>query len=219
VYSEWVRVDPVRGRLVDAAALVDPSAARLDGADGCVRLCGAKNEYVSFQVIVRSADRIGEIRLRFAGLDGPRGRRIGAGEFEPHAQWYHDLGKPTGWVPDALVPLRRVPEPVGLPWKVVDVPGQTVQGFWIDVFVPKDAVKGRYTGKLTVSCDGSRHDVPIELDVGGRSAPSAPGTASSRCDGGDTRSRGDGTRHDSVFFRILDFRSPRRRIRETGPTR
>jgi hypothetical protein len=165
VYSEWVRVDPVEGRLIDAAALTDRSAARLEGADGCVRLQGARNEYVSFQVVVRSGKRVGEIKIGFPGLTGPRGRKIGRSEFEPHVQWYHDLGKPFGWIPDALVPVRRLSGPVGIPWKQVGVPKQTAQGFWIDLFVPKDAAKGEYAGKLTVTCDGTRHEVPLALEV------------------------------------------------------
>jgi glycosyl hydrolase family 123 len=165
VYSEWVRIDPVSGRLIDKSALADPSAARLEDGDGCVHLCAAKNEYVSLQVIVRSSSRIRDIRIGFSGLTGPRGRKIGKAEFEPHVQWYHDMGKAAGWVPDALVPVNRLDAPVGIPWKMAGVPKQTAQGFWVDLFVPKDALKGAYAGHLTVTCDGSRHEVPLLLDV------------------------------------------------------
>lgn len=173
VYSEWVRVDPISGRLIDEAALSDPSAARLEDGDGCVRLAAAKNEYVSLQVVVRSGSRVGEIRLTFPGLDGPRGKTIGKSEFEPHVEWYHDLGDPHGWVPDALVPVKRLSEPVGIPWKMVGVPNQTAQGFWVDLFVPRDAAKGTYRGVLAVTCDVTRQEIPLEIEVGSFAIPDA----------------------------------------------
>jgi len=162
--SEWVRVDPVSGAIIDRAVLREPAAASLLTEDGCVALAGARNEYVSFQVVVHSAETIGAIRLRFGGLTGPGGARIGRSEFEPHAHWYHHLPE-HGWIPDALVPLKILDQPVGLPWKAADVPGQTAQGFWIDLFIPKDAPPGSYRGTLTVDLDGRRHPVPIALEV------------------------------------------------------
>ena len=165
VLSEWVRVDPVTGAIIDRAVLRDPAAANLRGADGVVALAGAKNEYVSFQVIVHQGDRrIRAVQVSFAGLKGPTGARIGRREFEPHVQWYHDLSE-HGWIPDALVPLDQVEGPVGVPWKTVGVPNQTAQGFWIDIFVPADVPAGPYEGALTVDLDGDKERVPIRLTV------------------------------------------------------
>jgi hypothetical protein len=164
-YSEWVRVDPVKGRLIDRAVLSDSSAARLGGPRRAVQLEAARNEYCSFQVVVRSRSPVGQIRLGFSGLTGPKGAKIGRGEFEPYAQWYHDLGAPAGWIPDALVPLDRLEQPVGLPWKQVGVPQQTAQGFWVDIFVPRGAAAGEYEGQLTVDLDGKQRAIPLRLQV------------------------------------------------------
>jgi len=165
VLTEWVRVDPVSGAVIDEAVLRDPAAARLPDADGVVAVAGARNEYVSFQVMVNSGgQRIKEVRLSFGGLKGPRGATIGRREFEPHVQWYHDL-EGVGWIPDALIPLNKTDGPVGVPWKQCGVPNQTTQGFWIDLFIPADAKKGAYEGRLTVSLDGEKHVIPIRLTV------------------------------------------------------
>jgi len=165
VLSEWVRVDPVSGGIIDRAALRDPSAASPRDADGVVRLAGARNEYVSFQVIVRrGARRIRSARPVFAGLIGPRDAEIGPREFEPHIQWYHHLDD-HGWIPDALVPLELVEGLVGVPWKTARVPKQAAQGFWIDLFIPADAPAGLYKGRLTMWLDDERYYVPIRLEV------------------------------------------------------
>jgi len=171
--SEWVRVDPVTGAIIDQAALRDPAAANLADADGVVALAGAKNEYVSFQVIVRNGGRrIKDVRLSFGGLKGPRGARIGRREFEPHVQWYHNLGE-SGWIPDALVPLRKIDGAVGVPWRTVGVPDQTAQGFWIDLFIPADVPAGRYEGTLTVDLDGVKERLPIRLRLWPFAIPNA----------------------------------------------
>ncbi|HUT34123.1 MAG TPA: hypothetical protein VNE39_11625 [Planctomycetota bacterium] len=165
VLSEWVRVDPVSGDVVDLAALRVPGAAALRDTDGAVRLAGARNEYVSFQVIVRNGGRrIRDVRLSFGGLAGPSGARIGRREFEPHVQWYHHV-EPHGWIPDALVPLKWVEGSVGVPWRAAGVPKQTVQGFWIDLFVPPDSPPGPYQGQLLVALDGEKQSLPIRLEV------------------------------------------------------
>lgn len=173
VLSEWVRVSPTTGRIIDEAVLRDGQAACLRDADGVVALGGAGNEYVSFQVIVNSGGaKVGEVRLSFGGLKGPNGAAIGRREFEPHVQWYHDLGE-HGWIPDALVPLKKAEGPVGVPWKQVGVPKQTAQGFWIDLFIPADALPGTYEGKLTVSLDGEKQAIPIRLAVWDFAIPNA----------------------------------------------
>jgi hypothetical protein len=163
VLSEWVRVEPVKGEIVDRAVLTNPRQADLTGQAGAVALAAAGNEYVSFQVIVRGRG-VKAVRLAFGGLKGPDGAAIGRREFEPYAQWYHDCGD-FGWIPDALVPLDVLDQPVGVPWKKVAVPGQTAQGFWIDLFVPRDAPPGVYEGTLTVDCDGVKHALPLRLAV------------------------------------------------------
>jgi hypothetical protein len=163
--SEWVRVDPVSGDIIDLAAVRDPGAVSLRDADGAVRLAGARNGYVSFQVIVRTGGRrVRDVRLNFGGLTGPNGARIGRREFEPHAQWYHPI-EPESWIPDALVPLEWVEGHVGVPWKAAGVPKQTAQGFWIDLFIPPDAPVGSYQGQLGVHLDGEKQPLPIRLQV------------------------------------------------------
>jgi hypothetical protein len=165
VYSEWVRIDPVKGSVIDHEAISEPGEALLSQDGAPVHLEAAANEYVSFQVHVTTESPVQRIDFDFAGLTAPGGPRLGRGEFEAYAQWYHDLGASVGWVPDALVPLARLNEPVGVPWKQVAIPKQTTQGFWIDLFVPRDTPAGRYTGHLSVLCDGQATAIPLALDI------------------------------------------------------
>ena len=159
VLSEWVRVEPLKGEVIDRKVLRDAREADLL-RDGVVALAGARNEYVSFQVIVRG-------RVRAVRLDKQRG--LTPFSVEAYAQWYHDCGeadrKVFGWIPDAMVPLGALDRPVGVPWKMNAVPGQTAQGFWIDLFIPKDAAPGTHEGALVLDLDGAKQEIPLRIEV------------------------------------------------------
>jgi len=175
-----------------------------------VRLFGARNEIVAFQVIVE-ADKAGigalslalpELRQR--GGPGPHvagrepGRLVaGPGRIAyapPRADPSDSLGraiqifsvhylnvtKPThadwawapgsaaapreglGWKPVQLVPENARPGRGGLP---VKVGGALNQALWIEVYTGRDQAPGVYEGTITVTADGWRTALPVELEL------------------------------------------------------
>ena len=76
-----------------------------------------------------------------------------------------------GWYPDPLIPLDgpaagTLPGlPMSLPDGINRVPNQRAQGFWVDIWIPRDAPAGSYRGDVVVTTDGERHLLPVELEV------------------------------------------------------
>ena len=57
------------------------------------------------------------------------------------------------------------------PVQELRVEANTVRPLWLDIRVPADAAPGTYKGKLTVSCDGRRLTLPLQLEVADRTLP------------------------------------------------
>lgn len=51
------------------------------------------------------------------------------------------------------------------------VPAQTTRPVWLDIRVPQDAAPGKYTGKVSVSFDGTTLSLPISVNVSKRVLP------------------------------------------------
>jgi hypothetical protein len=69
----------------------------------------------------------------------------------------------TGWIPDALVPFSAAAGKGGAPF---DIAPSLNQGVWADIYVPRLAAPGIFTGTITVSVGVSTvAEIPIELDV------------------------------------------------------
>jgi hypothetical protein len=171
---------------------------------GQVLLHAARNEVVGFQLIVR-ADYTGvkQLSLELPELRSPSGGVLRAGEptddptatvgreIELFTQHYLTITKPTsvrnwffkpasdptegfvGEVPDALVPVHAKTGLGGLP---IDIQPNTNQGFWVDLYVPRDAPPGRYTGTITLSGnDLETRTLPVLLRVSDVTLPDKPG--------------------------------------------
>ncbi|WP_308639637.1 DUF4091 domain-containing protein [Paenibacillus silvisoli] len=164
-----------------------------------IRLFGARNETVAFQVIVEAGtaevsglyvemsglvhSEIGDCRIENAAtLDGDPsntvGRRIEV--FTQHylyvspdlgtaPQWFYEESAPplhqSGWIPDALIPADAKPRLGGQP---VRVASRSNQGFWIDVYIPREeSLKpGIYRGAVDVRCGEELvARLPVELQL------------------------------------------------------
>jgi hypothetical protein len=150
-------------------------------ADAVARISAARNEFEAFQVVVTGAAR--RVEVTASVLTGP----VPPGATEPailgdvgvYAERLISITRAsapdggTGRWPDALVPA--VDEIVGerrnaFPF---DVRRNESRAAWIEVFVPADAVPGRYTGSVTVHvADRVAAVVPVELTVWGFALPS-----------------------------------------------
>ncbi|MFI7602301.1 heparin lyase I family protein [Actinoplanes sp. NPDC049681] len=139
-------------------------------------LAGARNEFVSFQVVLAG----GQERVTVA----PGRPLTGTGGTIPNANvtlYREDYlttrqasagGRAVGAWPDALIPAvdrlygqRRNAFPV-------DVPRGQNRVVFADVLVPRDQAAGGYDGSLTVTGSRGRAEVPIHLDVRGFTLPS-----------------------------------------------
>lgn len=72
-----------------------------------------------------------------------------------------------GWMPDALVPIEAPsgPKEHGQGGAPFTVDANMNQGLWVDVYVPKDAVPGIYTGTIRVHTTTQNFPIPIVLKI------------------------------------------------------
>jgi len=189
--SDGVRVNPVSGKLIEARPDVHADYPTTDPRQGSavwepstrtVPIKAARNEFVAFQIVIDTDKPLEEIDVSFDVLTHPEGARIEGRNLAIFKEWYVHVRRPStgyeetslgaGWYPDALMPQRRSSLRPGFPFSIPDrynnIPGQTNQAIWIDVFVPSDAAKappGRYSGEVQVRWKGGSDSVKIALDV------------------------------------------------------
>lgn len=186
----WAVNDGEKVEQDDLASALRAGNSAWDGKTA--RIFGARNEVLAFQVIVESdAAGIGalsvalpELRLR-EGTDRiayapPRaepsdsvGRPIQL--FSVHymhvtdpsrAAWVWKPGSAAaprdtvGWKPVQLVPENAAAGRGGFPLRVAPSRGQSV---WIEVYTGRGRPAGLYEGVVTVTADGAKRTVPVEL--------------------------------------------------------
>jgi len=112
-------------------------------------------------------------------LTGPDGAVLRGADARLFRQHQLELAVPTyrndafkpGWYPDPLIPFRHpiTRRPLGkarflaVPF---DLPANETHGFWVDIFVPRDAKAGDYKGTYRVTAQGGKAiDVPVTLTV------------------------------------------------------
>lgn len=136
-----------------------------------VRLYGARNEFVSFQIIVtaRAGDLTG-VAPHPSALIGAAGS-IPVATMQLYREAYQDVTHPsdaagrTGWWPDGLIPIGR--DPIvgqvrnGAPFSVT---GGNSQAVWVDIHVPAGQKPGSYSGVFTVTGTGEAA-VPVPVTV------------------------------------------------------
>lgn len=160
---------------------VRPSASAR--ADTGVGLTGARNEFVSFQVVVNGNDTgASGVAATLTGLQGPSGSTIGGSDITLYREAYLNITSPSfadstvGLWPDALIPATdeiAQQQRSAFPFSVS--PGQA-GAIWVDIHIPQSATPGVYTGSVQVSgANALSQSVSVTLTV----APFAlPSTAS-----------------------------------------
>lgn len=159
-----------------------------------VRLKGLFNEVLAFQLIL-AADSLGAPEIdvsmdppvHVAGgetIGGPGAVEYGPGGYvEVFSEHYLHVEVPTnpnwfygsaaaapkrmrGWIPDALITPDALPGRGGFP---LDIPAGQNQGFWFDVYLPRDTVNypaGTYRSTLRVRSEGWEvASVPVEITL------------------------------------------------------
>jgi hypothetical protein len=159
---EHLRTDPF-GSVVARDRTNDGGRAGSDFASS-VTLVAPRGGFVSFQLAVRMAEG-GAYALNLK-MPPPL-------EADVFREWFHLTQRDRLYRPDALVPVSgdyrsRMPEPDNR------IPKQTVQAFWVDVWVSRAARPGSYTASAELEAGGaggSRLSLPIHITVLGAEFP------------------------------------------------
>ena len=143
------------------------------GGAKSAEIVAARNEYEPLRVIVHAGGQaLAKVRVEASALTGSAGQ-IEARNVALFREHYIDVFKPsprskapTGWYPDALIPVAGG-DPAGkYPPMAASVEPGTNQGFWADVYVPRDTAPGEYSGTINVTADGTRlGSVTVKLRV------------------------------------------------------
>jgi hypothetical protein len=181
------------GEKIERDATSHPASMRNSVWDGrVVRVFGARNEVVAFQVIVEGDARgIGALSVRLPMLVSADDRiTYRAPSADPtdyvgrpiqiftehymlvtsssHASWVYERGSasapkdPTGWKPVQLVPENARRGRGGVP---VAVRARENQAIWIELYIDRARTPGMYRGTIEIRADTVRRTVPIELEV------------------------------------------------------
>jgi len=155
------------------------------GASRPVQLSAARNEWESFQILVRCDEPVKGITIAPGDLLGPGGAVLRGDDALLYRQHQLELTVATdrndafkpGWYPDPLIPFRhpvtRKPLSgarfVAVPF---DLPAGQTHGFWVDLYVPPDLAPGEYRGSYRLTAEGGKAaDIPVFLTVWGFALP------------------------------------------------
>lgn len=152
------------------------------------KLRAARNEWVSFQILLRAEAQIVGIRVEAGDLRGPRNMVLRASDARLYRQhqlhletgtYRNDAFKP-GWYPDPLIPFEhpmagKKLADARLHAVPFDLPANETHGFWVDLYVPTNAVAGTYRGVYRVFAAGAKTlEVPVRLAVWDFTLPPTP---------------------------------------------
>jgi hypothetical protein len=168
------------------------------GSESAVKIAAARNEWVSFQILLRADEPVKAIRVEAGDLRGPGEAILRASESQFYRQ--HQLHLEVGtyrndafqpdWYPDPLIPVRHS-RVAGVPPAIrgqdaldtdarframpFDLPANETHGFWVDLYVPAQTAAGEYRGSYRVTCEGEKSfEVPVTLTVWDFTLPQTP---------------------------------------------
>lgn len=149
------------------------------GSGTAVKLAAARNEWESFQILLRSDAPVRGINVEAADLTGPDAAVLPAADARLFRQQQLYLAEGTyrnedfkpGWYPDPLIPFtdpvtRKPLQAARLRAVPFDLPAGQTHGFWVDLYVPPDAKSGEYRGTYRVTgASGKAVEIPVTLIV------------------------------------------------------
>jgi len=154
---EFLRSDPF-GSIVGPDQSGADLASSLYGTQHRVTLTGCRGGYVSFHLVVKLPSP-GAYTVEVAIPD--RTHKVQVDLFR---EWFHFTDSDQHYYPDALIPVRttynsRLPEPDN------EIPQQTAQAFWVDVYISPDARPGVLLGRAQLKAGAKVISLPIQLTV------------------------------------------------------
>lgn len=165
------KINPVTGK--DFNPFVPKEIAKKnylwDSRTSTITIFGARNEYVSFQIIIEAGKSdLDNVTVVFSDLSGPS--LISKKNIELFKEHYTTVWKKSDWplpstgpgeYPDALIPFNA--PKLGAPFKVV---ASRNQGVWVDLYIPKNVIPGDYTGSIAIfSNEDKLSDVKLQLSI------------------------------------------------------
>jgi hypothetical protein len=208
-----------------------------------ITLWAARGESESFQVVVRAAaGGLKNVNVATSDLTGEYGH-ISKASLTLYREHYVQIrhGSPdrggtnrplgSGWYPDALIPFTAssggARRPARLRAVPFDLAPSTNQPIWVDIFVQRETLPGRYRGTVTVTSDTGRAAVSVIVNVWNFELPLRPSLLSAFNVSNDTSSNprifyGDEKQNQEVLLRhkimpvFVDPRYERQFIEERG---
>lgn len=153
--------------------LADVEYDEIQTSKKTVTLSAAKNEYETCQFIITPGEAVKEYTVEISDL-AKGSQVIGKENVDVFVQKYVTIQSstsvyyPKGDYPDGLVPFDSICE-----YGENSIEKGRNQGITLDVYVPKTADAGIYTGEVTVTLDGSVIKLPVSLEVYNFTVPDA----------------------------------------------
>ncbi len=153
-----LRVLPAHVRTDPFGVIVEADRGAGATPQSTIALESARAAYVSCQLIADVGGSAGyELELR------PFAPETGLTE-ELYREWFHYVPKDKHYYPDALIPFTgtyrsRMPEPDN------KIAGQTVQAFWVDIWIPANVRPGRFETTAVFKAGAKTSTVQIRVNV------------------------------------------------------
>jgi len=132
-----------------------------------VQLFAAKGEGESAQIILRTAKDISIASVSVGPFKGPKGYII---KPELYLAYYLNIAYPNLW---GYFISGLYPDPLIEP-KAFSVEAGRSQSIWLDVYVPRDAPTGKYSGNVTVTAGKEKRTMRVSLNVCNVTIPVTP---------------------------------------------
>jgi len=187
--GDSVRVNPITGHYLEDRTDIHKTYPTgnyqeinsfWDASREMVTLHGARNEFVSFQIIVESIEPDSKVEVTFDSLVGPEGVKIGDKNIALFKAWYskvvdcsngyEETSLGPGWYPDALLPADEDGSvSFTIPSNINHIgQSQKNQTVWIDIYIPRErceAPPGVYQGEIQISSLTGQKTIKVLLKV------------------------------------------------------
>jgi hypothetical protein len=154
---EYLRPDPF-GNIVAVDRAAVKVAPLFSTAQNPLSVTGARGGYVSFQLVVKMPEG-GDYKLDLKLPD-----RDGKLQLDLFREWFHWNESGKAWYPDALIPAN-LPYTAKLPDAGNRIDKQSAQAFWVDVWIPSDAVPGTYRCQAVLQSGQKKLTLPVDVSV------------------------------------------------------
>ncbi len=154
---EFLRPDPF-GSVVAADRKSVSDGQLFSTVQNPLTIAGARGGYVSFQVVVKmpeGGDYVLDLKLQDAN---------GKLQLDLFREWYHWNQSTKTYFPDALVPAN-LPYASRLPHSDNRIDNQSAQAYWVDIWIPADAVPGLYQCRASLQAGKRKLTLPVSIRV------------------------------------------------------